>query len=257
LAANQTLKGIAQPHAEVPEGSSSVTAESAKLVGQADTHLCSPTEVERLGVPVHEDVVEPFMELRAAAATEGFDVAIHSGFRSFDRQLSIWNRKADGQLAVLDSSARPIDITTLSERELVFAILRWSALPGASRHHWGTDLDVFDAGGMPDGYQVELIPSEYERGGYFAAFSNWLDGRIANHSAFGFFRPYDRDRNGVAPERWHLSYAPLASRYVRMMSPDLLRTAIEGADMRLKDVVLANLDVLFARFVVNTNPDVP
>jgi LAS superfamily LD-carboxypeptidase LdcB len=165
LAANQTLKGIAQPHAEVPEGSSSVTAESAKLVGQADTHLCSPTEVERLGVPVHEDVVEPFMELRAAAATEGFDVAIHSGFRSFDRQLSIWNRKADGQLAVLDSSARPIDITTLSERELVFAILRWSALPGASRHHWGTDLDVFDAGGMPDGYQVELIPSEYERGG--------------------------------------------------------------------------------------------
>jgi hypothetical protein len=41
------------------------------------------------------------------------------------------------------------------------------------------------------------------------------------------------------------------------MSPDLLRTAIEAADMRLKDVVLANLDVLFARFVVNTNPDVP
>jgi LAS superfamily LD-carboxypeptidase LdcB len=235
----------------------SMNVERANLVGQIETHLCTTTDAERLTAAVHRDVVEPFMAVRAAAARHGFNVAIDSGFRSFDRQLSIWNRKASGQLAVLDSSARPMDITTLTEHELVLSILRWSALPGASRHHWGTDIDVYDAAAMPDGYQVQLIPSEYEEDGYFAPFSRWLDEHIANRTAFGFFRPYDRDRNGVAPERWHLSYAPIASAYLRLMSPDLLRATLEPADMRLKDVVLEHLDEIFTRFVTNTNPVMP
>lgn len=226
------------------------------LTGQDETHLCPPDVAEWLTVSVHRDVVEPFRELRDAAADAGFDLAILSGFRSFDRQLSIWNRKARGELAVLDSDARPLDITTLSQRDLVFSILRWSALPGASRHHWGTDLDVYDAAARPAGYEVELIPSEYEWGGMFAPLSAWLDERIASGSAFGFFRPYDRDRNGVAPERWHLSYAPLASVYARMLTPVLLRQTLESADMMLKDVVLAHLDEIVTRFVTNTNPAV-
>ena len=226
------------------------------LTGQEETHLCRAEDAEWLTVSVHRDVVEPFRELRDAAAGVGFDLAVLSGFRSFDRQLSIWNRKARGELAVLDSAARPLDITTLSERDLVFSILRWSALPGASRHHWGTDIDVYDAAARPAGYEVELIPSEYESGGLFAPLSAWLDERIANGMAFGFFRPYDRDRNGVAPERWHLSYAPLASVYARMLTPTLLRQTIESADMLLKDVVLAHLDEIVTRFVTNTNPAV-
>lgn len=226
------------------------------LTGQDETHLCPAEIAEWLTVSVHRDVVEPFRELRDAAVDAGFDLAILSGFRSFDRQLSIWNRKARGELAVLDSDARPLDISTLSERDLVFSILRWSALPGASRHHWGTDLDVYDAAARPAGYEVELIPSEYESGSMFAPLSAWLDERIANGSAFGFFRPYDRDRNGVAPERWHLSYAPLASVYARMLTPALLRQTLESADMMLKDVVLAHLDEIVTRFVTNTNPAV-
>jgi LAS superfamily LD-carboxypeptidase LdcB len=229
----------------------------ANLTGQDEGHLCSAADAEWLTVSVHGEVVEPFRELRDAAASEGFDLAILSGFRSFDKQLSIWNRKARGELAVLDSDARPIDIATLSERELVFSILRWSALPGASRHHWGTDLDVYDAAARPAGYEIELIPSEYESGGMFGPLSNWLDECIADGSSFGFFRPYDRDRNGVAPERWHLSYAPLASVFIRMLTPALLRQTIESADMMLKDVVLANLDGIVTRFVTNTNPVVP
>ena len=31
------------------------------------------------------------------------------------------------------------------------AILCWSALPGGSRHHWGTDCDVIDAAALPAG----------------------------------------------------------------------------------------------------------
>src|ERR1043166_4934719 len=152
-------------------------ATRATLVGQSDTHLCSPADADRLGARLHRDAVDAFLALRAAAGAAGFALAILSGFRSFEQQLSIWNRKATGRLAVLDSDARPLDIARLSEAELVFSILRWSALPGASRHHWGTDLDVYDRAATPEGYQVELIPAEVAAGGMFGRLHAWLGER--------------------------------------------------------------------------------
>lgn len=224
------------------------------LTGRTETHLSSPEDAGRLGARVHGAVVEAFVQLQSEARTAGFDLRIHSGFRSFDRQLSIWNRKATGQLPVLDSEGRSLDIATLTERELVFAILRWSALPGASRHHWGTDLDVFDEAAKPEGYEIELIPAEVNPGGMFGPLHEWLDARIAAGTAIGFFRPYDRDRGGVAPERWHLSYAPVAAVYARRFSVAALRETIGHADIALRDHVLADLDDIYARFVANVNP---
>lgn len=231
-----------------------ITARAANLVGQSETHLCAAEDATMLGARMHRAAVEPFVTLRAAAAAEGFDLAIDSGFRSFERQMSIWNRKARGELAVLDSQARPVDTSRLDARELVFSILRWSALPGASRHHWGSDVDVYDRAARPDGYEVQLIPAEVEAGGMFAPLHEWLDRRIADGTAFGFFRPYDTDRQGVAPERWHLSFAPVAATYLRLLTVDLLRDTVALADLALKDVVLEHLDEIYRRFVVNINP---
>lgn len=224
----------------------------AVLTGRTEDHLCSPEDAGTLGVPVHRDVVGPFLRLRDAAGGAGFDLRILSGFRSFDRQLSIWNRKVRGELAVLDSAAVPLDIGTLTEKDLVFAILRWSALPGASRHHWGTELDVYDAAAQPEGYEIQLIPEEVDSGGMFGPFHDWLDARVTKGTAFGFFRPYDRDRGGVAPERWHLSCAPVAASLERDLTVEILRETVESADLALKGVVLAHLDEIFRRFVVNT-----
>ena len=202
---------------------------------------------------VHQEVAAPLHELLDAARSAGFALAIASGFRGFDRQLSIWNRKATGELPVLDNDSRPLDIATLTPRELVFAILRWSALPGASRHHWGTDFDVYDGAACPEGYEVQLVPAECEGDGYFAPMHRWLDERIARGAAFGFFRPYDRDRGGVAPERWHLSHAPTAATFAGALTVDLLHEVIGGADLRLKDVVLDHLTEIHERFVTNVN----
>lgn len=231
---------------------SSVTA--ANLVGQDAGHLCSEADAALLGARLHAGAVLPFQALVASASAEGFALSVLSAYRDFDRQLSIWNRKATGALAVLDSSARPLDISTLSDRDLVFAILRWSALPGASRHHWGTDLDVFDAATTPEGYEIQLVPAEVDAGGMHAALHEWLDRRIATGTSFGFHRPYDADRGGVAPERWHLSYAPVATEFARSLTPDLLRATITNAEMLLKDVVLEHLDEIHDRFVVNVSP---
>jgi LAS superfamily LD-carboxypeptidase LdcB len=227
---------------------------AALLTGQTEEHLCSPADARTLGVPVHRDVVGPFLQLREAARDSGFDLRILSGFRSFHRQLSIWNRKAEGELPVLDNQAVPLDIESLSKKELVFAILRWSALPGASRHHWGTELDVFDAAARPEGYEVQLVPEEVDPGGMFGPLHHWLDERMRASGSFGFFRPYDRDRNGVAPERWHLSCAPVASAFETGLTVPILRRTVEAADLHLKEVVLAHLEEIFRRFVANTAP---
>jgi LAS superfamily LD-carboxypeptidase LdcB len=225
-----------------------------ELLGRAESHLCSESDADVVGTRIHAAAVAPFVQLRDAAHSAGFTLTVLSGFRGFDRQLSIWNRKASGELKVLDSNAEALDITAMSELDIVMSILRWSALPGASRHHWGTDIDVYDAAAKPDGYEVDLVPAEVESGGMFAPLHEWLDERIDSGTAFGFFRPYDADRGGIAPERWHLSYSNVAMECAHLLTRQLLRETIEPADMRLKQTVLDNLDEIVDRFVTNINP---
>src|SRR5262249_8973775 len=148
--------------------------------------------------------------LSEAAGASGFELKVVSAFRDFATQLRIWNEKATGRRPLLDERSQPLDPARLTREQILHAILRWSAVPGASRHHWGTDFDVVAARAMPEGYRVRLVPEEVERDGLFAPFHDWLDGNLAK---FGFFRPYAVDRGGVSPERWHLSYAPVAQRY--------------------------------------------
>jgi hypothetical protein len=55
----------------------------------------------------------------------------------------------------------------------------------------------------------------------------------------------------VAPERWHLSYAPVANRNQQLLTREIVRDTITDADIELKDTVLANLDEIYERFVIN------
>ena len=230
-------------------------ADPLLITGRTRSHLVEPEPGNELEVPIHIGVLDSFQELRTLSLAAGFDLQILSGFRSFEDQLSIWNRKASGQLAVLDSFAKPLDIQKLSPREVTFAILRWSALPGASRHHWGTDLDVFDAASMPPGYKIELIPEEVNSGGMFGPFHDWLDKMIMEDRSCGFFRPYDRDRGGVSPERWHLSFAPVAQACLETLTLDLLKQTLEESDIALKSCIMDNLEEIYTRFVININKE--
>jgi LAS superfamily LD-carboxypeptidase LdcB len=147
-----------------------------------------------------------------------------------------------------DRAGRPLDPLGLSPADRVSAILWWSALPGASRHHWGTDFDVLDARAMPAGYKLEVVPDEYGPSGPFHRLTTWLDKHM---HAFGFFRPYTTDRGGVAPEPWHLSYAPVAKRAQEAFSVGQLRALLAGAAIEGRDEVLAALDRNYATYVVN------
>jgi LAS superfamily LD-carboxypeptidase LdcB len=201
-----------------------------------------------LGCRLQAQVIAELLRLRASADVAGFDFRVASSYRSFERQLLIWNNKASGVRPVLDDRGLPLDIARLSERDLVYAILRWSALPGASRHHWGTDLDVYDASRMPPDYQVQLTQAETEGDGFFADFHRWLSAELAT-GHYDFYRPYAKDIGGVAPEPWHLSYAPLAIPYAQALTPELLREQLEQTDIVLKSCILDNLNDIYQRFV--------
>jgi LAS superfamily LD-carboxypeptidase LdcB len=214
-----------------------------ELTGQARTHVA---EVAGMGCALHVHAAAPFLNLRSAAEADGFDVVPLSGFRDFSRQLTIWNGKYNGERPLNDSSGRPIDVNDLGPDQRIDAILSWSALPGASRHHWGTDVDLIDRRATHPDYQVRLVPEEFAPGGPYAALAEWLE---INAPRFGFFRPFRGVLSGVQPEPWHFSFAPVAEIARRALSPAVLRDALAAAELEGKAAVLARLDALHARYV--------
>jgi len=84
--------------------------------------------------------VAPFLNLRRAARADGIDLKPLSSFRDFARQLAIWNGKFSGERPMYDALGVKLNAAALTPWERIEAILLWSALPGASRHHWGTDV---------------------------------------------------------------------------------------------------------------------
>ena len=218
-----------------------------QLTGRAQDHLQF-----RGGTGLQRETWEAFDALQSAAAAEGFDLQVASGFRSFDRQLAIWNAKARGERPVHDDDGRPVDVASLDDGQKLEAILRFSALPGGSRHHWGSDLDVYDAAALPQGYQLQLTPAEVADDGIMGPLHRWLDGQLDEQT--GFFRPYASDRGGVAVERWHLSYAPLARGCAAELSEQLLGAILGGCELELADSVLATLPELFRRYVQVPGP---
>lgn len=215
----------------------------AELTGRARTHI---VDVADPPGSLHIYAVDAFLGLRRAAAAEGFDLAPVSSFRDFARQLAIWNRKWSGEIALNGPDGNALDAARLSAAGRVDAILHWSALPGASRHHWGTDLDLIDRRALPPGYRVRLVPAEYTPPGPFAPLAQWLE---LNAARFGFFRPFRGILSGVQAEPWHFSFAPVAEPARRGLTPALLREALETSELAGKEAVLPRMDELHARFV--------
>ncbi|MEZ5572294.1 MAG: M15 family metallopeptidase [Halioglobus sp.] len=225
-----------------------------QLTGLDDSHLVTLPDGHRL----QADAARAFAALQRDASRAGFELAIASSFRSFSRQLAIWNAKVSGARPVYDDYGREVDMAQLQPVQQLHAILRFSALPGTSRHHWGTDLDVYDAAVVPPGYQVQLSLQEVVAGGIFDPLHNWLDARMAAGESHGFYRPYNEDRGGVAPERWHLSYAPRSVQCATQFRSELVIDCLhceEGSNgILLREDIEALLPDLVPRYV-NVPPD--
>ncbi len=132
------------------------------------------------------------------AKSEGIDLVVRSAARNFDYQRSIWEAKWSGDRILSSGINASKDIPDHTER--CKEIMKYSAMPGTSRHHWGTDVD-FNA-----------FNNEYFEKGEGLKVFTWLE---ANAASFGFARPYiakgTERPNGYEEEKWHWSYLPVST----------------------------------------------
>jgi len=236
----------------------SISDISAQVLGLTDKHIHffehattqgieKPANSKTLGI--HQLMLSDFQALVRSAAKADIEIKIASGFRSFERQLLIWNNKFLGKISIKNIDGDPINISKLNDFEIVEAILLFSALPGASRHHWGSDIDIY-AANLLDGRTLQLEPWEYGPSGPMAKLSTWL---ADNAGKYGFYLPYDCFRGGIAAEPWHLSYAPLAKEYQSAISVELLQQCLLQTDILGKKAIIENLPEILNRYINNVN----
>jgi len=219
---------------------------TAQLLGHNNSHITWLSD----NVGIHHDMVNAYRLMQAAAKADGINLHIASGFRPFERQLAIWNNKFTGVAAVKNMQGDIVDLSSLSDQDKIKAILLYSALPGASRHHWGTDIDVYAPNLLPPEQTLQLEPWEYELNGPLYPLTLWLN---KHGEDFGFYLPYDRYRGGIAAEPWHLSYLPLARYSQNELSIELLMQCLQNCELAGKEAVLAEIDNIYQDFIMNIN----
>ncbi|MGB6151240.1 MAG: M15 family metallopeptidase [Pricia sp.] len=162
-----------------------------ELMGKADVEMFGD------GFQLRKEAHDAFLAMKKDAYGKGIDLKPVSAFRSFDRQRAIWERKF--QKYTDDQGMEPL--------AAIDKIIEYSTIPGTSRHHWGTDVDIVDGYRKVEG--DVLVPSKFAEDGPYADFKKWMD---QNAKAYGFHLVYTDmpGRRGFKYEPWHYSYAPIS-----------------------------------------------
>ena len=186
---------------------------------------------------LRKETLDAFLKMQDAAEKDEIELKIASATRNFDYQKDIWNNKWSG-FTLVDGKNLSVSIPDGLER--FKKILEYSAVPGISRHHWGTDIDINVA--TPEYFEGESGQKEYQ----------WL---VKNAWVFGFCQPYDLKGSvrptGYNEEKWHWSYLPLAGTFTEEYKNLITENDIRGF---LGDEYVVGQN-LIANYVANINLD--
>lgn len=183
------------------------------------------------------ETLDAFLAMKSAAKKDGINLKVASATRNFNYQRDMWNAEWTGETLIRgENFAKNFPNGPDRFRK----ILEYTAVPGTSRHHWGTDIDI--NGASPLYFEIEKGVQEYL----------WL---VKNAPKFGFCQTYrarevDR-RTGYNEEKWHWTYLPLsrplAEEYKNLITEGDL-TGFNG-DQYVKDFDLIN------NYVLQINPE--
>jgi LAS superfamily LD-carboxypeptidase LdcB len=148
------------------------------------------------GMYLRKETYNAFIQMHDAAKLDGVTLKIISSTRNFDKQKNIWEAKWNGE-RIVDGMNLAKEVKDPVKRASI--ILKFSSMPGTSRHHWGTDIDI---NSLEDSYFLSgQGKKEYE----------WL---TKNAVKFGFYQPYTpkgKERpTGYEEEKWHWTYKPIS-----------------------------------------------
>ncbi|MET1255160.1 M15 family metallopeptidase [Aliikangiella maris] len=217
-------------------------------IGIVENHLSEFIDITGVKYQINRQVHEDLQALLSAAKQAGIEIAVVSAYRSFSRQLQIWNNKWIGKSQLLDRNAQPLEFSQLDDEQKFKAICHWSAIPGLSRHHWGTDFDIFNAQAINKGYQVRLIPEEFGSLGPCTHLANWLDNNLEN---FQFFRPYRIYQQGVAAEPWHISHIQCSHQFRQYFNKKQYLNFIDTIKLEGKAIIQQQLDHYLCQYFDN------
>jgi LAS superfamily LD-carboxypeptidase LdcB len=167
---------------------------------------------DREGRYLRKDTYEAFKKMYEEALKDGVKLRIISATRNFNRQKELWEGKWTGEHLV--EGGENLALTTPDPKMRAMKILHYSAMPGTSRHHWGTDIDL------------DSLENTFFETGEGLRVYNWL---VTNGPRFGFCQPYSAGRPyGYLEEKWHWSYMPISSFLTGLAKRELKNEMITG-----------------------------
>lgn len=173
------------------------------IIPAKDTNFTAVDEkyASRKGFYLRKETYQSFKKMFEAALKNGVKLVIISATRTFNEQKAIWEGKWTGETLYYGKNIATSYPDTIERSKYV---LKYSSMPGTSRHHWGTDIDL-------NSLELSYFKSETGKKMY-----NWL---TINAAKYGFCQPYtakDSARSkGYEEEKWHWSYSPLSSLYIQ------------------------------------------
>ncbi len=170
---------------------------------------------DRKGMLLRNEAYESFKKMYAAAESENIKLIIKSATRNFNYQKGIWERKWNGKTKLSDGTNAAKMSSEILRAE---KILNYSSMPGASRHHWGTDIDL------------NSFNNKYFATGEGLKIYIWL---IDHAHEYGFCQPYttkEKGRTGYNEEKWHWSYTPLSNEMTSYVKDHLRDEHFNGFD---------------------------
>jgi zinc D-Ala-D-Ala carboxypeptidase len=214
---------------------------------------------------LQKTTLDKFNEMKSKAAEKEVSLNRVSGLRNFEAQKGIWEAKWCGKRYIDDlsktyfantdegrcndvplSARKPILriarnlVTNLTNIEKAKKILKYSSMPGTSRHHWGTDIDINSTD--PKYWEEEPGKTEY----------NWLK---LHAWKFGFCQVYSekslRDNKGYEQEKWHWSYMPFAKPYLAEFKDKVTPEDVKNLNFLGSDVASSLMD----EYISSINPD--
>jgi len=193
-----------------------------KIDPTQDTRFVKPDNQYTLGSArsqyIQKETYAAFIKMAEAAKKDGVTLVIVSATRTFAMQKTIWEGKWEKEKAIVNPVAR------------AKKILLYSSMPGTSRHHWGTDIDL------------NALNNAYFMSGEGKKVFDWLH---QHADTFGFCQTYTSKeggtRTGYEEEKWHWSYMPLSRMYLQEYKAKIKAEDIQGF---LGDHVVGQLPIL-------------
>ncbi|MGB3776148.1 MAG: M15 family metallopeptidase [Leeuwenhoekiella sp.] len=191
---------------KISNGQKTIPAD--QLIGKGN-----PEFIEKSGYRLRPEAAEAYDKMKADAAKDGIAFQVVSSYRDYAHQNRIYERKYKAYTA-----------DGLSPMEAIEKIIEYSTIPGTSRHHWGTDIDIVDANGNANGDL--LVPSKFHGNGPFCKFKAWMD---ENANKYGYYLVYTQNgnRKGFNYEPWHYSYKSLSEGYLEQYGKLDLKQVLE------------------------------